>query len=171
MGKRSFTQNPNNCFIKFGKPNSACYFDSWSIHHFYWQGFYFIIFFHFLKIQKLKYAVILALVLTLIHILEEYLGNTSRISLEGLFIDYIGPLINPRIKTELRELDNDYLQNSIGDVLSGLLSNILIIAYWLKYKKIPYIYLLFSILVIYLLYQKSHRLYDEETKRELGINI
>ena len=169
MGKRSFTKNPNSCFVKVGKPNSACYFDSWSIHHFYWQGFLFIIFFHFLKIKKLKYAVGLAFLLTLIHIIEEYLGNTSRISLEGLFIDYIGPLINPRIKTELRKLDNDYIENSIGDVLSGLLSNILIIGYWLKYKKIPYIYLLFSILVSYLLYQKSHRLYDEETKRELGI--
>ena len=169
MGKRSFTQNPNNCFIKIGKPDSACYFDSWSIHHFYWQGFFFIIFVYLFKIKKLKYAIVLALVLTLIHILEEYVGNTSRISLEGLFIDYIGPLINPKIKTELRELDNDYLQNSIGDVLSGLLSNILIIGYWLKYKKLPYIYLLFSILIIYLLYRKSHKLYDEETKRKLRI--
>jgi hypothetical protein len=169
MGKRSFTLNPNNCIIKFGKPNSACFFDSWSKDHFYWQGFFFIIIFHFFQIKNLRNALILAGVLTGIHIIEEYLGNTSKISLEGLFVDYIGPLINPKIKTELRELDNDYLQNSIGDVLSGLLSNILIICYWLKYKRLPYIYLLFSILIIYLLYRKSHMLYDEETKRKLRI--
>ena len=39
MGKRSFTFNRDNCIIKWGKPDSACFFDWWSIHHFYWQGF------------------------------------------------------------------------------------------------------------------------------------
>ena len=169
MGKRSFTPNPKNCIVKFGKPNSECFFDTWSIDHFYWQGFFFIIIFHLLKIKKLKHALILAGVLTIFHVIEEYHGNTSRVSLEGWFVDYIGPIINPRIKPNLRGIDNDYLQNSIGDVFSGLLSNVLIILYWLKYKKMPYIYLLFSVLIIFLLYQKSHILYDEKTKKELGL--
>ena len=166
MGKLSFTYNPNNCLIKFGKADSKCYFDSWSIHHFYWQGFFFIIFCHIFRIKTIKQASIIILVLTFIHVLEEYFGNTIMFSLEGLFVDYIGPIINPKINTKLREIDNDYIQNSIGDVIAGLLSNILILLYWIKFKKMPYIYLLFSIVIIYLLYQKSFLLYDKNTKIE-----
>ena len=80
--------------------------------------------------------------LSIIHLIEEYLGNTNKISIEGIVIDNLGPLIVPKIKTELREIDNDYLDNSIGDVLSGLISNLLIILFWYKYKKLPYLYLL-----------------------------
>ena len=42
--------------------------------------------------------------------------------LEGVVIDYIGPIIDPKIKPELREIDNDYLENSFGDILSGIIS-------------------------------------------------
>jgi len=167
MGKRSFTLNPNNCFIKWGKADSECYFDSWSIQHFYWQGFFFIILFHFFKIKKINTALILTLLLTIIHSLEEYFGNIALISLEGIFVDNLGPIINPRINPKLRTPDNDYLQNSIGDVLAGLISNLLIVGYWVKYGKIPYIYLCFSIVVLYLLYQKSDMLYDPKPHSNL----
>uniref|UniRef100_A0A6C0J6S8 Uncharacterized protein n=1 Tax=viral metagenome TaxID=1070528 RepID=A0A6C0J6S8_9ZZZZ len=105
-------------------------------------------------------AIILAIILTLIHILEEYYGNTSMNSIEGIFIDNIGVIINPKINPELRKPDNDYLQNSIGDVGSGLISNLLIYWYWIKYGKLPYFFLYFSIVVLYLLYKKSYMLYD-----------
>ena len=54
------------------------------------------------------------------------MGNTNKLSIEGIVIDKLGPIIDPKIKPELREIDNDYLDNSIGDVLSGIISNILI---------------------------------------------
>jgi hypothetical protein len=168
MGKRSFSLNPNNCFIKLGKADSKCYFDSWSIHHFYWQGFFYIILFHVFKIKKMNHAIILAIILTLIHTLEEYYGNTSLNSIEGIFVDNIGVIINPKIKPELRTPDNDYLQNTIGDVVSGLISNLLIFGYWIKYAKLPYFYLYFSIVVLYLLYKKSYMLYD--TNKDKLIN-
>ena len=98
MGARSFTLNPNNCFIKWGKPDSACVFDWWSVHHLYWQGFFYLIFHYLLGIKTLKGALILTLVLTVVHVIEEYFGNTSRISIEGVVIDNIGPIINPSIR-------------------------------------------------------------------------
>ena len=49
------------------------------------------------------------------------------LSLEGIFIDYLGPIVNPKIDIRLRGPDNDYLQNSIGDVLSGFIATVLII--------------------------------------------
>lgn len=90
--------------------------------------------------------------------MDEYYGNTSLNSIEGIFIDNIGVFVNPKIQTELRTPDNDYLQNTIGDIVSGLISNLLIFGYWIKYGKLPYLY--FSIVVLYLLYKKSYMLYD-----------
>ena len=162
MYKRSFTLNPNFCLIKLGEADSKCIFDSWSIHHFYWQGFFYLLFHHFFKIKSLKYSIILTSIFTLLHILEEYFGNIGLFSLEGLFIDYIGPIINPKINVKLRKKDNDYLDNSIGDVISGLSSNILIVLYWYYFKKLPYSYILFSILILYLLYNKSYMLYNKK---------
>ena len=159
MGKRSFTLNPNNCILKLGTADSKCYFDSWSIHHFYYQGFFYIIFHHLFKIKSIKYSILLLVGLTILHAIEEYFGNTSLISLEGIFIDTLGPIVNPKIHTELRTPDNDYLQNSIGDVFSGFLSNILIIIYWIYYKKLPYFYFYFIIVIFILLYSKSYLLY------------
>ena len=43
---------------------------------------------------------------------------------------------------EKRKIDNDYIDNSIGDVLAGMISNALIILYWYKFKSLPYFYLL-----------------------------
>jgi hypothetical protein len=162
MEKRSFIFNPKFCLIKFGEANSKCVFDLWSIHHFYWQGFFYLLVHHILKIKTLKNSIILTILFTLLHILEEYFGNIGLFSFEGLFIDYIGPIVNPKINIKLRKKDNDYLDNSIGDVISGLFSNILIIFYWYHFKKLPYNYLLFSIFVLYLLYNKSYMLYNKK---------
>ena len=164
MGKRSFTFNRDNCIIKWGKPDSACFFDWWSIHHFYWQGFFYLIFHYLLRIKSLKYALILTLVLTIVHSIEEYFGNTSRISIEGVVIDYLGPIINPRIKPELREPDNDYLQNSIGDVLAGLIGNLLVLFYWYYTGELPYFYLIFSLAIIAMLLSKSSMLIEKKKK-------
>lgn len=144
MTRKSFTWNPNFCLIdkNIKKPSSSCVFDSWSIQHYYWQGFAYLIFHHFLKIKKLKEAILLCILLTIIHCLEEFKGNTDKISIEGAVANHIGPLVVPKIKPEKRELDNDYLDNSIGDVLSGLIANLLIILYWWKFKKLPYFYLI-----------------------------
>jgi hypothetical protein len=95
---------------------------------------------HYLKIKTIKDAIILFVILTIGHTIEEYLGNTTRISIEGTFVDCLVPLIDPLVKPEKRKIDNDYLENSIGDVLSGAISNLAIITYWYNYKKLPYFY-------------------------------
>ena len=128
MLRKSFTINPDFCIIdtNFKKPKSICLFDTWSLHHFFWQGFFYIILHHLFNIKDIRYSILLFSFLTLVHIIEEYLGNTNKLSIEGIVIDNLGPIIDPKIKPELREIDNDYLDNSIGDVLSGIISNILI---------------------------------------------
>jgi len=164
MGKRSFTLNPNNCVLKTGKPDSACFFDWWSIHHFYWQGLFYLILHYLLKISNLKSALILTGVLTLLHIVEEYFGNTSRISFEGIVIDNLGPVINPKIDPKLRRPDNDYLQNSIGDVISGLIANLLVLGYWYHFNELPWFYLIFLVVIIAMLLSKSSMLYPKKEK-------
>ena len=135
MLRKSFTINPDFCIIdtNFKKPKSICLFDTWSLHHFFWQGFFYIILHHLFNIKDIRYSILLFSFLTLVHIIEEYLGNTNKLSIEGIVIDKLGPIIDPKIKPELREIDNDYLDNSIGDVLSGIISNILIIFYRTNY--------------------------------------
>jgi len=159
--RKSFTLNPNLCIIDthFKTPRSVCIFDTWSLHHFFWQGFFFIIIHHLLNIKSYKYSILLCIILTIIHIFEEYLGNTNRLSIEGIVIDNIGPILNSRIKPHLRKIDNDYLDNSIGDVFSGFLSNALILIFWCKYKKLPYYYFVGIIPIIINLLSKSKRLY------------
>lgn len=162
--KKSFKKNPNFCLLdtNWKKPRSECLFDWWSIHHFYWQGFAYIILHHFLNIKSINAGIILTTVLTCIHVIEEYFGNTSRISIEGIFIDTLGPLLDSKININLRSPDNDYIDNSIGDVLSGLISNLLIVLFWVKFNKLPYFYLLFSIPVLYLLNTKKSKLYNKK---------
>lgn len=159
--RRSFTLNPNFCLIDndFRNPKSICLFDTWSIHHFFWQGAFYILLHDLLKIKKIKHSIILFLVLTLLHVIEEYLGNMSRISLEGIVIDNLGPIINQRVKPEKRKIDNDYLDNSLGDVISGIISNILIILFWYKYKSLPYLYLILFFPVFTNLLSHAHQLY------------
>ena len=162
--KKSFTFNPKPCLLdtNYRKPSSECLIDFWTIHHSYWQGFFYIIIHHLLKIKTLKQSIFLTLLLTAIHAVEEYLGNTSRISIEGIVIDNLGPIINPKIDVSMRQPDNDYLDNSIGDVLSGLFACCFIIFYWMYYKQLPYFYLAFSIVVVGLLLLKSHMLYPQK---------
>ena len=155
MIKKSFKFNPNFCLIHLNEEGKCCecVFDHWSIDHFYWQGFIYIIIHHFLRLKKIKHMMILTGILTFLHIIEEYLGNTQKISLEGIIADYIGPLIDNRIDPSLREIDNDYLDNSIGDVFSGFISCVLIILYWIKFKRLPYFYLIFVIIIVYILFR------------------
>lgn len=162
--KKSFTFNPNPCLLdtNYRKPSSECVADFWTIHHAYWQGFFYLIFHHALKIKTLKQALSLTTVLTVLHVIEEYFGNTSRISFEGIIIDNLGPIVNPKIDVSLRQPDNDYLDNSIGDVFSGLLSCLFIVYYWKHYGKLPYFYLVFSVVVLGLLLLKSHMLYPQK---------
>ena len=163
--RKSFKANPNFCLIDLiYHPSSECMFDSWSIHHFYWQGFFYMILHHLLKIKNIKHSIILTLFLTILHIIEEYFGNTGLLSFEGIIIDNIGPIINSKIDVKLRNHDNDYLDNSIGDILAGLLSCILITYYWIKYNKLPYFYLLFIIVILFMLYKKSYMLYPKNNK-------
>ena len=163
MGKRSFTRNPNFCFIQWKHPDSACFFDWWSIHHFYWQGFFYLLLHYFLKIRSIKSALLLTVVLTLLHIIEEYLGNTSKYSLEGIVIDNLGPVINPKIDPKLRRPDND-LENSIGDVTAGLIANLLLVFYWYYFKELPWFYLIFLIAIIAMTLSKSSMLYPKKEK-------
>src|SRR3989304_7139769 len=97
MGKKSFTWNPEGLciFDSFTDPKSICLFDYWTIYHFYFTGFFYIILHHYFGINDLFCAILLMIILTLVHIFEEYLGNTTRLSLEGVTIDNIYPLINP----------------------------------------------------------------------------
>jgi hypothetical protein len=92
---------------------------------------------------------------------EEYLGNTTKISAEGIVIDNIAPFIDPKINVKNREIDNDYLENSIGDVLSGSVSCALIIMYWKYYGELPYFYLIGIIPIFFMLIKKSSMLYDK----------
>ena len=136
-------------YCLYGDTKKKCMFDSWSFHHFYWQGLVFLLLHLILKIKNVKNSILLLIVLTILHIIEEYLGNNSRISLEGIVVDNIGPLLDNKIKIEKRKLDDDTIINSIGDVLSGILSNILIFYYWYHFKNLPYIYIL-GIIPIYI---------------------
>ena len=158
MNRKSFTKNPNFCLIdkSFSNPKSECVFDSWSIQHFYWQGFIYLIMHHLLNIKNIKEAILLCILITILHAIEEYSGNREKKSVEGVVINHIGPLIIPEIKPEKREIDNDYLDNSIGDVLSGFIANILIILYWCKYNKLPYFYIIGLVPVIIHLFTKAH---------------
>lgn len=158
---KSFKLNPEFCLIDkdFKTPKSVCVFDIWSLHHFFWQGLAYLLIHEFLKIKELKYSFLIFVILSFIHTIEEYLGNTSRISMEGIVIDNICPLLNTKIKPEKREIDNDYLDNSIGDVLSGMLSNLLIILYWYKFNKLPYFYLLGFLPIFLNLLSHAKRLY------------
>ena len=136
-----------------------CMFDSWSFHHFFWQGFAYILLHLIFNIKNIYQSIILLFILSIIHIIEEYLGNTNKISLEGLFIDYISPLFDNKIKIEKRKLDGDTIRNSIGDILSGIISNIIIILYWYYFKKLPFIYLLGIIPIYFHLKYKAKILY------------
>lgn len=170
--KKSFTFNPNPCLVdtNYHKPSSECVADFWTIHHAYWQGFFYIIFHHALKIKTLKHSVLLTSLLTAIHITEEYFGNTSKFSLEGIIIDNLGPIFNPKIDVTLRKPDDDYIDNSIGDVTSGLLSCLFIIYYWKHYGELPYFYLAFSVVIIILLLMKSHLLYPKKNNKRNNNN-
>ncbi len=160
MNKRSFTWNPEETCI-FGsitRPKSECIFDYWSIYHFYFTGFAYIILHHLLKINNLKDAIVLTSILTIIHVIEEYFGNTTKLSLEGIVIDNIGPIFNPRVNPKNRKIDDDYLQNSIGDVLSGVIACLLIIWYWKQYNVLPYNYLWGIIIIFFMLMDKADML-------------
>jgi hypothetical protein len=161
--KRNFKWNPNGICIWGGwyKPSSSCLFDYWSVYHAYFTAMGYIILHHYLNIDNIESAIILTIILTLIHTKEEILGNTSLLSGEGIVIDNIGPIFDPKIKPELREYDNDYLDNSIGDVLSGLILCILIIIYWKAYNILPYWILYLFPLIIYMLLQKASMLYSK----------
>ena len=161
MIRRSFTSNPNFCLLdtEFRRPRSICVFDTWSVHHFFWQGAFYIFFHQLLNIKDIKHSITLFIILSIVHTIEEYLGNTSKISLEGIFIDTLGPLVDPKVKPEKREIDNDYIENSIGDVVSGMISNILIVIYWYKFGSLPYWYLLLFIPVFANLLSHSERLH------------
>ena len=162
MGEKSFTLNPKFCFIEpeFDNPTSQCLFDSWSIQHFYWQGFVYLIIHLLLRIKTKGAAFRLVVILTVLHALEEYIDNISRFSLQGIITDYIGPLIDRKINPAKRHHDNDTLDNSIGDVISGLIACLLIVGYWIIYGKLPVlIYLIGIIPVMYLTLRRSHVLY------------
>ena len=66
---------------------------------------------------------------------------------------------NPR-SSEVAWINNDYLDNSIGDVLSGVISNILIIFFWYNYGKLPYFYLLGVFPIFINLLSFSSKLYE-----------
>ena len=159
--KRSFRFNPEFCLIDkdFGNPKSICVFDTWSLHHFFWQGAIYIILHELFKIKNIEQSIFLFLILTILHIFEEYIGNISRISIEGIIIDNLGPIINPRVNPKKRKIDNDYLDNSLGDILSGIISNLIIILFWYKYKSVPYWYLLFFFPIFYNLLNHAPQLY------------
>jgi len=163
MGKRSFTWNPDGtCIVgSFNDPKHKCLLDYWSMYHFYFTGFVYLVLHHYLNITTLKSAIILCLIVTLLHIVEEYFGNTSRISTEGVVIDYIGPMFDPEINPELRPIDNDYLENSIGDILSGIVSCVLIIMYWYYFGKLPYFYLFGFFIVSWMLLRLASMLYGK----------
>lgn len=163
MGKKSFTWNPNGVCI-FGSitnPTSECVFDYWSFYHFYFTGFFYIILHHWLGITTLKQALLLCLLVTALHVGEEILGNTSKLSLEGVVLDKIGPLLDPRIDPELRFIDNDYLENSIGDVSAGVISCLLIIWHWQKFGILPYFYLWLLPIPILMLFNLRSTLYQD----------
>lgn len=156
-----FSWNPEGTclFGSWHNTKSKCLFDYWTVYHFYFTGFLYIIIHHQLKLQDPKDMTKLIVFLTLLHAIEEYLGNTSRISLEGVVTDYIGPKLDSRIKPHKREIDNDYLQNSIGDVLSGVIACLLIVWYWNTHKKLPYFYLWYIIPIYFMLMTKSKMLW------------
>lgn len=164
MGKKSFTWNPDPCIFGWlTEPTSECFFDYWSIHHFYFTGFAYIILHHLLNISTVPDALILCTIVTILHGIEEYQGNTSRLSIEGIVADTIGPLVDPKVNPENREIDNDYFQNSIGDVTSGLISCGLIIWYWYHYRELPYWYLYGIIPMLFILSRDARILYDSES--------
>lgn len=151
----------NFCILgSFFNPKSSCLIDYWSIYHFYFTGFIYILLLNYFKVTKIDTAVKIAILLTIGHAIEEYLGNTSRISIEGVFIDNIGPLIDSKIKPENRKINNDTIYNSIGDVLSGVICCILIVFYLYRYKKLPYWFLYGIVIIGIMLYKKRKMLYD-----------
>ena len=155
--------NNNFCLfdLDYDNPNSLCLFDFRSISHGYWHGLIYIIIHYILKIKTLKLSIIISIILVCLHVIEEYIDNNSLYSFQGFIIDYIGPIFDNKINPKMRNPDNDSIYNTIGDVLSGLIINILIVLYWYKYKKLPLFYLFGLIPIIYMSLGKSHTLYSE----------
>lgn len=141
------------------KSISKCMFDYWSLFHFYFTGFFYLILHHLLNINNMKDALFLLLFITVAHAVEEYQGNTSKLSLEGIFFDKIATLFDPKLDPNKRELDDDTLENSVGDVLSGVISSLLIVWYWNQYKILPYWYLYGVIAAFLDLYRIRKRFY------------
>jgi hypothetical protein len=170
MTKRSFTWDPQGTCLFGGlrNPTSRCLLDYWSFYHFYFTGFFYILFHHLFDLKSLKSALLLVLVLTLLHGVEEYLGNTSRISLEGVVIDNLGPLLDPKMNPANREPDDDYLQNSIGDVLVGLVSSGLIVAYWYRWGQLPYWYLWGFAIAFWMLWRLTPMFHDTQLSVYVG---
>ena len=140
-GRPLFSWNPKGtCIVgSWNNPESKCVFDFWSAYHFYFSGLIFIgglIIFDYFQIKIMspsnwKSVLNWFILINILHIVEEYLGNTGRFSLEGVVIDSLGPLFVPGFHPEYRQPDNDYLQNSIGDVFSGILGALIpLLMFW-----------------------------------------
>ena len=58
--RRSFTLNPNFCLIDTEfKTKTLCVFDTWSVHHFFWQGVAYLLLHELFEIKELNIFILL----------------------------------------------------------------------------------------------------------------
>jgi hypothetical protein len=99
-----------------------------------------------------SHAFTLLVITNLFHVFEEYLGNTTVYSIEGIILNWVYPLLNVKYEPDYSVTDHDSIQNSLGDILSGFVGTLFIFAYNFMNLDIHkllsiYLILLFPILV------------------------
>jgi len=120
---------PSNCLFQFSR-ESKCWFNLWSIQHFYYPAFVLSIFLYFIskyanRENKIIYALIAVGLIHIYHFIDEYLGNFTTYSPEGIVRDLLSN------KESGKPTDNDSIQNSFGDIISGFIGSLIVLGIFL----------------------------------------
>src|SRR3990172_5427878 len=108
MDRKILALDPDGtCIVdtQWNEPRSRCFFDFWSIPHLIYTALLYEI---LLQIFPNK-QIILLVIVNLLHILEEILGNTVWWNFEGILANYVFPIIEPRYKQWSYVTDHDTL--------------------------------------------------------------
>ena len=152
---KPFYKEDSNCLFELNAGNK-CWFNLWSIQHFYYPAFFYSLFLTFLIKQNFSNQTTLLLALLgfafihIFHFIDEYLGNLTTYSPEGL-------LRNIFYKDDNKPTDNDSIQNSFGDIISGFIGLLLILSFFLIKNEtliIPLSIMFIPVTILAYLFQK-----------------
>lgn len=157
MKSRSFRFNPNGPTLFSTDPEllHESVFDYWSLFHFGNVAFFYTILLIIFKVKTSKTALKWFVVINVLHTIEEFLENLGPFNAENAFKQlFLRKMPDGSPNEDLKNVkDNDYLDNSIGDVISGIVGSGLVFLYWKCAGKVPYIVLLMPLLLAYSYYK------------------